>query len=264
MRDRAGQTRVAVPQDDGRLRLLTGSLRIYDLAQQAARFGESLSTLARERIGDDHEACETVSSEGRLLAPAHHPEASRCLVTGSGPDWFWKGDEDVLIGPQDAIACFKNAQENVVPGLASIHLVGQDGVPLRLGFTLSLDIADTRAGTAFSRLRPCALGPELRAGEVPSGTGTLAITRRGGSQEEERLPVGEGALPEPFETIERRHFSHARHRRPGDLHVHLLPSAKSFEARPGDRFEFAAEGFGQPMSHPIDAASPANLEIRSL
>jgi hypothetical protein len=81
--ENGGQRRVGLVQPDGQLRVLTGVTRVYDLALEAARGGESLAGLAKAKAGAPADY-ERIAREGRLLPPLDHPDPAHFLVTGTG------------------------------------------------------------------------------------------------------------------------------------------------------------------------------------
>ena len=79
------QQRVGVVTESGdELEIVTGANSVYELALQAARSGKSLSeciTVARSGVKVDY---NQIIASGKLLPPLTHPDAYRCLVTGTG------------------------------------------------------------------------------------------------------------------------------------------------------------------------------------
>jgi hypothetical protein len=81
---RDGARRVAMADESPTLRVVGGVARVYDLALEAARTGQSLEALATSRLGNERENYEDVIGKRRLLPPLDHPDPYRCLVTGTG------------------------------------------------------------------------------------------------------------------------------------------------------------------------------------
>ncbi len=76
---------VAVVSDDGtQLNIVRGARRLYDLALEAARLKEPLSSLLARRLSGNSEPYEDAVREKRLLAPFDHPDPYHHLVTGTG------------------------------------------------------------------------------------------------------------------------------------------------------------------------------------
>ncbi len=82
--DSSGARRVAASDDGKTLRVLAGIVRTYDLALAAARANASLETMARAKIGNETANYDEIVNEKRLLPPLDHPDAYRCLITGTG------------------------------------------------------------------------------------------------------------------------------------------------------------------------------------
>jgi hypothetical protein len=83
--DRNRARKVAVVSDDGAtLRALRQAQRVYDLALEAGRRKLALSSLVQDRLGTEAVSYDEVISEHRLLPPLDHPDAARCLITGTG------------------------------------------------------------------------------------------------------------------------------------------------------------------------------------
>ena len=69
--------------------------------------------------------------------------------------------------------------------------------------------------------------------------------------------------------LEHHHFKYDLFRRPGDVHLHFFGTAvlsytAGVECRPGDQFEIEAEGFGQPLINPLEAAPAKDVSINAL
>jgi len=107
--------------------------------------------------------------------------------TGVQPEWFYKGDGSNLVGPDAPLTSPAFALDGgEEPEIAGIYLIDRDGSPVRLGFALANEFSDhvTERGNylwlAHSKLRPAAVGPELRVGPLPADVrGTSRILRAG-------------------------------------------------------------------------------------
>jgi hypothetical protein len=176
--------------------------------------------------------------------------------TGVQPEWFYKGDGAILRGPGAPIAMPSFAEDGgEEPEIAGVYLIGEDGVPLRLGFVLGNEFSDhlvERANylwLAHSKLRQAALGAELLLGDLPRDVrGTSRILRNGEVLWERPFRTGEANMTHSIANLEHHHFKYARFRRPGDIHVHFFGTATAsfadgIEARPGDVFEIRADAF---------------------
>ena len=83
--DEDGARRVA-KVDEGRqqLQVLADTTRIYDLALDAGRTGETLDVIAASRLRDDWVDYDSIIATQRLLQPLDHPDPAHCLVSGTG------------------------------------------------------------------------------------------------------------------------------------------------------------------------------------
>lgn len=179
---------------------------------------------------------------------------------GVQPEWFYKGDGACVARPGgDLVSPSFALDGGEEPEIAGIYIIAPDGRPRRLGFCLGNEFSDhTTEKTnylylAHSKLRPCAFGPELRLGELPSDIrGVSKIVRGSTPIWEKPFASGEDNMSHSFANLESHHFKYEAFRRPGDVHVHFfgtatLSFADGIEAQPGDVFEISAEGFGAPL-----------------
>jgi hypothetical protein len=82
---RDGVRRVGVVSDDGaNLQIIRGVQRLYELAMDAAREGQSLEAAVGQRLTDEREDYSAVIAEKRLFVPFDHPDPYHQLVTGTG------------------------------------------------------------------------------------------------------------------------------------------------------------------------------------
>ena len=197
---------------------------------------------------------------------------------GVQPEWFYKGDGSILAGPGDPLFMPAFALDGgEEPEIAGIYLIGDDGVPHRLGFALGNEFSDhiiereNYLWLAHSKLRPAAIGPELLLGELPHDVrGTSRILRGGAVLWEKPFATGEANMTHSLANLEHHHFKYARFRRPGDVHVHFFGTATAsfangIQTRPGDVFEIEAEPFRLPLSNPLARAEEeATIRVKPL
>ena len=113
---------------------------------------------------------------------------------------------------------------------------------------------------AHSKLRPCAIGPELRTGAPPAHMEGVSRIRRAGKVLWERpFLTGETNMCHSLANLEYHHFKYAAHRRPGDVHLHFfgtatLSFADGIQAAPGDVFEVELPDLGAPLANPLARA----------
>jgi hypothetical protein len=197
--------------------------------------------------------------------------------TGVQPEWFYKGDGSMLVGPGEPLrspAFALDAGEE--PEIAAVYLIDDDGTPVRLGFALGNEFSDhvTERGNylwlAHSKLRTAALGPELLIGELPQDVrGTSRIVRDGAVLWERSFLSGEANMSHSIANLEHHHFKYALFRRPGDVHVHFFGTAtlsfsEGVTTQPGDVFEIEAAPFRLPVRNPIAAEAPVSVAVKTL
>ena len=183
---------------------------------------------------------------------------------GAEPEWFWKGDGSIVVPtgrPLDSPGFALDGGEEAA--IAGIYVISDDGAPCRIGFALANEFADhvlekqNYLLLAHSKLRPCALGPELRLGPLPpSVTGTIRVRR--GNQELWRgeMLSGEDNMSHSIANLEHHHFRYPLFRRPGDVHVHffgagVISVSADIHAEDGDVFEIESPEFGRALSNPL-------------
>jgi hypothetical protein len=110
---------------------------------------------------------------------------------------------------------------------------------------------------AASKLRSCAIGPELVVGaEFGDVRGTVAVERGEKTVWQSAVRSGEANMSHTLANLEHHHFKYQPHRRPGDVHVHFL-GADVFSFRDklrledGDVMAVSFDGFGRPLRNPI-------------
>lgn len=197
---------------------------------------------------------------------------------GADPEWFWKGDGSVMVASGRPIEspgfALDGGEEAEVAG---IYVIGDDGTPLRVGFALANEFSDhvlerrNYLLLAHSKLRPCALGPELRLGALPpSVSGTIRIRRGNQDLWNGEFLSGEDNMSHSIGNLEHHHFRYALFRRPGDIHIHFfgagaLSVSAGIETRDGDIFEIESPEFGRPLSNPLRVNSDDPLvEVAAL
>ena len=111
---------------------------------------------------------------------------------------------------------------------------------------------------AGSKLRTCALGPELVIDpEFESVAVEVTIEREGRRALDARhSATGEAEMCHSLQNIEHHHFKFEAHRRPGDVHVHFfgtdcLSFSDQIRLQDGDVMQVAVEGYGRPLRNPV-------------
>ena len=197
--------------------------------------------------------------------------------TGQQPEWFYKGDGQSLVGPEQPLVSPAFAQDGgEEPELAGIYLIGPDGTPFRLGVALANEFSDhvterhNYLWLAHSKLRQAAVGAELLLGDPPADIrGTSRIVRDGATLWEKPFVTGEDNMSHHLANLEAHHFKYAGFRRPGEIHVHFfgtatLSFAHGVTTQVGDRFEIAAPPFALPLRNTLAIAPVAPVSVRAL
>jgi len=185
-------------------------------------------------------------------------------AVGTAPEWFYKGNGAILRGHGEplTVPCYAGdgGEEAEVAG---IYLIDSRGTPRRVGLATGNEFSDHRTERrnylylAHSKLRECAIGPELAIGrEFDYLPGVVRIWRNSEVLWRQEISSGERRMCHSLANIEHHHFKYAAHRRPGDVHIHFF-GADSFsfgagiELRDGDVAEIQFEGLGRPLRNPI-------------
>jgi hypothetical protein len=179
---------------------------------------------------------------------------------GVQPEWFYKGDGSWLVAPDADLPKPSFALDGgEEPELAGLYMIDGKGNPVRLGFALGNEYSDhiterqNYLFLAHSKLRHCAIGPEMIAGAAPNNiSGMSRINRRGKTIWEKPFLTGEANMSHTLANLEYHHFKYAGFRRPGDVHIHFfgtatLSIADGIVTEDGDEFEISAPAFGAPL-----------------
>ncbi|WP_282605444.1 AraD1 family protein [Pelagibius sp. Alg239-R121] len=189
-------------------------------------------------------------------------------ATGVQPEWFYKGDGSIVAAPGKALSSPSFAEDGgEEPELVGLYLAGPDGTPWRIGFALGNEFSDhimerrNYLYLAHSKLRPCAFGPELLIGDLPSDIrGKSRLLRGDNVVWEGEFLTGEDNMCHSIANLEHHHFKYSLFRRPGDLHAHFfgtatLSFAAGIWAEAGDIFEVSAPDFGRPLRNTLAAST---------
>ncbi len=196
--------------------------------------------------------------------------------TGVQPEWFYKGDGSILRGDGDTLFIPPYAWDGgEEPEIAGVYVISPGGEPFRIGFTVGNEFSDHRMEKknylylAHSKLRNCAIGPELSIGEFPfeDVPGSVGISRAGASLWRKEIWTGQKNMSYSVSNLEHHHFKYATHKRPGDAHVHFFGAdAFSFgdgiALLPGDVMEVSFPQFGRPLRNTLSVQSgPESVTI---
>ncbi len=202
------------------------------------------------------------------------PAAGR---VGVQPEWFYKGTGAGAVAPGDPLLSPAFALDGgEEPEIAAFYLIGPDGAPHRVGFSLANEFSDhvteriNYLYLAHSKLRPASFGPELLVGDLPADVRGTSRIRRGGSVIWEKpFLSGEANMSHSLANLEHHHFKYGIFRQPGDLHVHMfgtatLSFADGVRAQDGDVFEIESPVFGLPLTNPLARGAAQDTRIHVL
>lgn len=275
-RDPAGEEAFADVAADGRVlppldhpdpaHLLVTGTGLTHLGSADAR--DRMHAVAPENLTDSMRMFRSGLERGRPAPGA----------VGAEPEWFFKGTGHGVVAGEAPLPMPAFARDGgEEPEVAGLYVVAPDGTPWRLGFALANEFSDhvlereNYLLLAHSKLRRCALGPELRVGPLPPAVrGRSRIRRDGELVWDKEFATGEEHMSHSLANLEHHHFKYDLFRRPGDAHVHVLGTATlSFSegvgCEPGDVFEIEADAFVLPLRNPLERAPDEGVvTVRSL
>ena len=183
---------------------------------------------------------------------------------GTPPEWSYKGPGSILRAhgePIDAPDYAEGGGEEAE--VAGIYLIDDAGRPHRIGMAAGNEFSDHKfekrnyLNLAGSKMRSCALGPELVVNPAfDSVPGTVTIRRDGATLWTQEIATGEAEMCHSVANIEHHHFKFESHRRPGDVHVHYfgahsLSFGAGVQLEDGDEMIVEFAGFGRPLRNPL-------------
>ncbi len=187
---------------------------------------------------------------------------------GTAPEWFYKGCGTLLRGHGDALTVPSYAEDGgEEPEVAGVYVIDQQGRPRRIGFTVGNEFSDHEFERrnylylAASKLRECAIGPELVIGEpFDSVPGEVSIQRGADTLWSKAIRTGESVMSHSLANMEHHHFKFEGHRRPGDVHVHFFGAdafsfGEGIRLEDGDVMQVRFEGFGRPLRNVLRRVS---------
>ncbi len=236
------------------------------------------SAEGRDKMHKAAASGETLTDSMRMFLMGMEGGKPAAGQAGVQPEWFYKGDGAILVAPGRPLTMPGFAEDGgEEPEIAGVYLIGDDGVPLRLGFVLGNEFSDhvcerqNYLWLAHSKLREAALGPELLLGELPAAvTGASRILRGGSVLWERPFLSGEANMSHTIANLEHHHFKYPQFRRAGDVHVHFFGTATlsfsdGIRTEPGDVFEVEADAFVLLVRNPLACATANDIvEVRSL
>ncbi|MES2934359.1 MAG: AraD1 family protein, partial [Pseudomonadota bacterium] len=137
---------------------------------------------------------------------------------GVQPEWFYKGDGSIVMAPGQTLPSPDFALDGgEEPEIVGLYLIGPDARPYRIGFAVGNEFSDhvterqNYLYLAHSKLRPCAIGPEIRTGALPAHLeGTSRIRRDGNVIWEKPFITGEANMCHNIANLEYHHFKYAQ------------------------------------------------------
>jgi hypothetical protein len=195
---------------------------------------------------------------------------------GTPPEWFYKGNGCLLRAhgePLD-IPCYADDGGEEAE-IAGVYVIGPNGQPYRIGLAIGNEFSDHEfekknyLNLASSKLRTCALGPELVLDpEFSAVPVSVRIERNGEILWSKAFRSGESEMCHSLANIEHHHFKYAAHRRTGDIHIHFLGTdclsfSDNVRLTDGDVMQVAVEGYGRPLRNSVrvDKATPEPVNV---
>lgn len=198
---------------------------------------------------------------------------------GVQAEWFFKGCGTVLKGHGEALHVPPYGNDGgEEPEVAGVYIISKNGTPCRIGFTTGNEFSDhvmekkNYLYLAPSKLRECAIGPELVVSDEFSGfTGRVSVAR--GSQVLFESPInsGQNNMAHSLANLEYHHFKYEGHRIPMQGHVHYFGAdAFSYSTKlllqEGDVMTVQWDQLGRALKNPIAIATEKEelIQVRAL
>ncbi len=211
-----------------------------------------------------HAGTQAVTDSTRMYLSGVEGGKPAAGKEGISPEWFYKGTGDILRAHGEALEVPSFAEDGgEEPEIAGVYIIDKQGKPRRIGFTIGNEFSDhvferkNYLYLASSKLRSCAIGPELVIDAafdlIP---GEVSVERDNAVLWSSPIQTGESHMCHSLTNIEHHHFKFDGHRRPGDLHIHFYGAdAFSFGAgvmlQDGDIMQVRFDGFGRPLRNPL-------------
>jgi hypothetical protein len=198
---------------------------------------------------------------------------------GAAPEWFYKGNGTVLRAHREPLLVPGYAEDGGEEAeVAGVYVIDSSGHPHRIGMAAGNEFSDHKferrnyLNLAGSKLRTCALGPELVLdADFDFVPGRVRIERAGHVIWEREIATGEREMCHSVANIEHHHFKFEAHRRPGDVHVHYygahsLSFSDEVLLEEGDVMAIQFGEFGRALRNPVTIAAPMRepVVVRSL
>ena len=195
---------------------------------------------------------------------------------GVSPEWFFKGNGTILRAHgEPLVAPAFGCDGGEEPEIAGVYVIDPAGRPRRVGMTIGNEFSDhvlekqNYLYLAHSKLRTCAIGPELVLdADFSAVAGMVSIEREGQVVWSQAIASGEANMSHSLANLEHHHFKYDAHRRSGDVHVHFFgASAFSFGAgirlQQADVMAIEFEGFGRALRNPVCVETGESKVVQS-
>lgn len=227
--------------------------------------GTGLTHLASAANRDAMHAAATITDSMRMYQLGVEQGRPAPGEAGAAPEWFYKGNGTILRGHGDALTVPGFAGDGgEEPELASVYVIDHEGGPRRIGMTPANEFSDHLTEKqnylylAHSKLRTCAIGPELVLDpDFSLVPGTVTIERDGEVLWTKEISTGDQRMCHSLGNIEHHHFKYESHRRPGDAHVHFLGAGafsfgEGIALEDGDQMMIEWSGYGRALRNRIE------------
>lgn len=193
---------------------------------------------------------------------------------GVAPEWFYKGNGTILRGPGEPLDIPDfTGDGGEEPEIVGCYVIDEAGRPIRLGFALGNEWSDHAVEKrnylylAPSKLRTCAIGPELVIGHDFQEIELQCTISRAGKVMYDSGPLwsGEKHMCHALANLEDHHFKYPQHRRPGDVHLYFFGTSQlSYGTRDwtfsdDDEIRITTHGFSAPLVNSVHKASESIL-----
>jgi len=222
-----------------------------------------------------HAAAEELTDSMRMYQWGLQGGRPAAGAVGVSPEWFYKGTGLALRAHNEALETPAYAEDGgEEPEIAGVYVIDSAGEPRRIGMAAGNEFSDHQFEKrnylylASSKLRTCAIGPELAVDPAFDRVdGEVAILRGANVFWSKAIRTGESVMCHSLANIEHHHFKFEGHRRPGDVHLHFFGAdAFSFgegvRLQDGDRMQVRFEGFGRPLRNPVRVAGGEQALVR--
>ena len=230
--------------------------------------GTGLSHLRSAANRDAMHAAGTVTDSMRMYQWGVEGGRPAAGTPGVSPEWFYKGTGGNLRAHNEPLDVPPFAEDGgEEPEIAGIYIIDAHGAPRRIGMAAGNEFSDhlfekkNYLYLASSKLRNCALGPELAINpDFSLVHGEVAIERGGKTIWRKAIQSGESAMCHSLANMEHHHFKFEAHRQPGDLHVHFFGAdafsfGEGIRLAGGDVMQVRWDGFGRPLRNTLRVAA---------